>query len=73
MTIPINNPAPDSERQTEIVTKADDEQLEKVRQHALETMFVLSQAVGTVPPEYAIWGAFVGKIEAEQRKRSKSV
>lgn len=73
MTIPIIDPPPDSERQAEIVAKADDEQLEKVRQHALGTMHALSQAGRTAPPEYAIWSALVGKIEAEQRKRGKSV
>jgi hypothetical protein len=61
-------PPPSPELQAEMISKAANEELEKIRQHALETMRALSK-VKDVSPEYAVWSAFVGDIEAEQHKR----
>jgi hypothetical protein len=71
MAIPTIHPAPDPDIRAEIIARSSREDLEKIRQHALGTMFSLSQAKGTVPPDYAIWSAFVGEIEAEQRRRRR--
>ena len=70
MTITTEGPVPRPEFRAEMISNSNNEELERIRQHALGRMVVLSQGTGTVPPEYAGWSAFVGDIEAEQLKRA---
>jgi len=70
-TISGDGPVPSFEWRAEMRSNSGDEELERIRQHALGRMFALSQGNGTVPPEYGGWSAFVGQIEAEQRRRER--
>jgi len=69
MTITADGPVPQPEYRAEMISNSSNTELERIRQHALGRMFALSQGIGTVSPEYADWGAFVGDIEAEQHNR----
>jgi hypothetical protein len=71
MVIPFILPAPDPIMRAEMIAHSSNEGLEKIRQHALATMVSLSEAKRTAPPRYAVWSAFVGEIEAEQRRRRR--
>jgi hypothetical protein len=69
MAIPADAPVPGFEARVEMVFKSSNEELERIRQHALGRMRSLLQGTGNVPPEYVEWSSFVGEIEAEQRRR----
>jgi hypothetical protein len=71
MAIPIIQLAPDPIIRAEMIARSSSRGLEQIRQHALATMFALLEGKGAVPPDYAVWSAFVGEIEAEQRKRRR--
>jgi hypothetical protein len=61
---------PSLERQAVIISKANYQDLEKVRQDALGAMQSLAQGKNRIPSGYAVWSFFVGMIEAEQRRRA---
>jgi hypothetical protein len=69
MTIPAVGPLPEPEERAQIISKYDNETLEKLRQHGLGRMISPSQPGKTAPLEKQEWRIFVGEIEAEQRKR----
>jgi hypothetical protein len=69
---PIVDPAPGApEVRKQIIAGSNNEQLEAIRQFALGRMHALSLETRPAHPDYATWDAFVGEIEAEQRKREK--
>jgi hypothetical protein len=45
-----------------MIAHSSSEGLEQIRQHALATMFALSEAKGILSPECAVWSNFVGTI-----------
>ncbi len=70
MATPNTESPPSLEMQLEIISKANYQELEKVRQHALGAMQSLTQGKSRIPSGYGVWSFFVGKIEAEQRRRA---
>jgi hypothetical protein len=62
MAIPIVHLAPDPSIRAEMIAHSSSEGLEQIRQHALATMFALSEAKGILSPECAVWSNFVGTI-----------
>jgi hypothetical protein len=72
MAIPVIDPAPDNpEVRKQMIVSSEDEQLERMREHALGTMDGLLHGTKPLHRDYAIWSEFVGEIEAEQRKRAE--
>jgi hypothetical protein len=70
MAIPTTETPPSPVRQLDIISKANYQELEKARQHALMAMQALTQGKSRIPSGYGVWSFFVGKIEAEQRRRA---
>jgi hypothetical protein len=63
----------DPESRRQIIADANDAELQAHHQHALGTMHLLLKAARPgikAHPDYAIFSAFVGEIEAEQQKRA---
>jgi hypothetical protein len=69
MVIPFIDPPPNPDFRAEIIANSSNEDLEKIRQHALGTMFALSRGKSKESSDYAVWSTFVEEIEAELRRR----
>jgi hypothetical protein len=69
MAIPVIGSAPNPAFRAEMIARSSSDDLDRIREHALATMLSLSYSKHTRSSDYAIWSAFVGEIDAEQRKR----
>jgi hypothetical protein len=66
-------PVPDPESRAEQIARSSDEELEKMREHALTVLRFLDEGYSPECPGYASWGVYLGEIEGEQWKRRRGL